>query len=232
MQLYISRLAEGWVIHDSDSQYLGYDGQITGTFKRAYTSPLLTKTLEMYGKCSHPGWSLEPGNYQKVEVPQFNDPNLPDSEMWKYNTVVNMIGDVIYAVNAYNGVLLSKQEVVDQINLIAGNPQEDIIATVKFNLDNMTMMKRCIQYLVSQVEGDPVPDMLMEDTQREAVANTVPRIFQLDSLIRESVNLLPDAVNVIFSEVMSPICGNRQAAGWDDVLLGIKSAITYVAKFY
>lgn len=235
MNWYTSRSPEGWLIHDEPGkQYIAVDGRPTAFQDRAYISSELAKSIELFNRVAQMGWNLLNGNWTYLRIPELNSLTATtDADDILYREMMLGLGDGIQIVSLYNGVILNKQEVIDQLNIITGNSREESSETIRVRHDNRTLFRTYLRYVKGQIEGEPV-EMKSHEGHLCMVSNWPLSLFNIDSIVRESAALTPSALETLGGYILGPIVGNRTAeqVSWSDWMLVNKRAIEYVAAFW
>ena len=190
--------------------FLGVDGRLTGLQDRAYVSSSLTGAQSVFERSAQSGWSLRAGNFTQVSIPELNNASSTDEEIEFMKYICLALGDGIFSVNLYNGIALDQQEVVDQLNIIAGNPRIEGEAMIQIRHDNRKLFINYLKYLRSQVEGDPRPIADQPEEIIGTVASFIYSLINIDSMLRDRANLTGEACQILASKFWGPVLGNRQ----------------------
>lgn len=238
MICYVSRLPLGWCLHNEDhTQFVAVDGRLNQFVDRAYTCGTLKLAIDLFQRVAGHEWTLHCNDWEQLRLPEFNKPDDPTAtgESAILYSMARALGNGIFCVNIYCGMVLDKQAIIDQLNIIGGNSRVDADKAVLIKHDNTTFFRRYLEYLRSQVEDEPAE--MSNETQSHIgiVLDTIQVLINTDSIFRENVSLgLPSIQAIVGYHGVGPVLGNRQMqdATWADVMAVLKRVIHYISEFW
>lgn len=233
--LIASRLPEGWVLHDEHGRFIAVDGRITTTREKAYASTTLEGAKSLFDRICHPGWSLRATDWQYIPTLELNGQTALEGPLLHlFQHMCLSLGDNILIANIYNGIILSKQDIIDQLNIIAGNPKEERDATIRFRLDNKDFFRLYLKYLKAQLDSDPIEPSDLQNSHMACIINGPLGLINLDSIIRERVTLSNEAIRALAGHQLAPILGNRahEQLVFMDMMAVFKRIVEYVSGFW